>query len=492
MSKKWDISQNVKSIILKVGCLFFIFGLAFIFSMQCDVNIWNNGEAGIDSSVFRTVAMLMTKGYMPYRDTFDHKGPLLYLINCAGMLISYYRGIWVLEFLTIVITFYFMYKTARLFCRSFISIIAVMIASTALYSYFDGGNLTEEYALPFIAFSLYCYTKYFLKLKVRQLEILLCGACFAAVLMLRPNMAVVWCVFSLAVFVHCIVRKAYKTLGKFIALFLAGIGCIVSPIILWLWMKGAFYGFVNDYIFFNLKYTGTGTLIAIWEACMYFLNDTMALWALAIVIYAVYKKTDYLSVCYGVSISLSVYAISVSGLAYDHYGMILVPMYIYPVGFLLGQCDKAMQKEQVAPVFIILYLCVSLALPLWMDGISYMIESYDTRNQEKRSEAVTSIVNYIVNNTTENDKISVYGNWDIIYVLSQRIPASKYSYQFPIGEIDPNRMEEYFTEISAVQPELIVLRQEDEEILSFISNNNYYQVYATATDPSIRVLGKGD
>lgn len=490
MSKQCSIGQTVKETLPKAGGILFLFVLAFIFSMQCGVNIWNNGEAGIDSSVFRTVAMLMTKGYMPYMDTFDHKGPLLYIINYLGMLLSYYRGIWILELLTIFITFYFMYKTARLFCRPLIAGISVMIASTALYSYFDGGNLVEEYALPFIAFSLYCYTRYFLKDEVKKWEIFVCGACFAAVLLLRPNMAVIWCVFSLAVFIHCIVNRAYKVLKKYLILFLAGMSCAVLPVILWIWVNGALYDFVNDYIFFNLKYTGTGTLIDRWNACLYFLKDTVALWALAIVLYAIVKEADYLPICYGCSILLSVYAISVSGLAYDHYGMILIPVYIYPIGFLLGQCDKAMQKERIASVFVILYLSVSLMLPVWLDGISHMIENYDTRDQEKRSEAVTSIVNYIVSNTEEDDKITVYGNWDIIYVLSQRLPASRYSYQSPIGQIDPTRMEEYLAEITSAQPELIVLRQEDEEILSFIANNNYRQVYGTATDPSIRIFGK--
>lgn len=33
----------------------------------------------------------------------------------------------------------------------------LMICITPLYTYFEGGNLTEEYALPFIAAALYIY-----------------------------------------------------------------------------------------------------------------------------------------------------------------------------------------------------------------------------------------------------------------------------------------------------------------------------------------------
>lgn len=49
-----------------------------------------------DSSVFRYVAYVMKKGGIPYRDTFDHKGPVLYLINYLGLLINL-NGVWIVE-----------------------------------------------------------------------------------------------------------------------------------------------------------------------------------------------------------------------------------------------------------------------------------------------------------------------------------------------------------------------------------------------------------
>jgi uncharacterized protein (TIGR02328 family) len=37
----------------------------------------------------RVFAFMVDKGYMPYRDTFDHKGPYVYLLNMLGEKISY-------------------------------------------------------------------------------------------------------------------------------------------------------------------------------------------------------------------------------------------------------------------------------------------------------------------------------------------------------------------------------------------------------------------
>lgn len=45
----------------------------------------------------------------------------------------------------------------------------------------EGGNFTEEYAMPFILWSLYIFLDYFLNEKVSGLRILLCGGMFAFV-----------------------------------------------------------------------------------------------------------------------------------------------------------------------------------------------------------------------------------------------------------------------------------------------------------------------
>ena len=53
----------------------------------------------------------------------------------------------------------------------------------------------------------------------------------------------------------------------------------------------------------------------------------------------------------------------------------------------------------------------------------------------------------IQNLTNENDRITAVGNADILYLLSNRKSASKYSYQYPIGKIYPKIWEEYFDDI---------------------------------------------
>ena len=69
----------------------------------------------------------------------------------------------------------------------------------------------------------------------------------------------------------------------------------------------------------------------------------------------------------------------------------------------------------------------------------------------------------------------MYGNWDIIYLLSERIHATKYSYQFPICEVRPSIKSEYLEELEKELPEIIVIQagHYDSEISGFLDQNGY-------------------
>ncbi len=131
--------------------------LAFLFLLNSPLHPWRCAPTGTDSSVFKTVAFMMDMGYMPYKDSFDHKGPLLYVINYWGQLVAYYRGVWVFEAASMTLTIFMLYKIARLKARVFPSTMIVLTAISMLFGFFEQGNFTEEYAMPFIAIGIYFF-----------------------------------------------------------------------------------------------------------------------------------------------------------------------------------------------------------------------------------------------------------------------------------------------------------------------------------------------
>ena len=54
-------------------------------------------EQGADSSVYLYVAKGILEGDVPYLDRWDHKGPLLYILDLFGLLIHETWGIWIVQ-----------------------------------------------------------------------------------------------------------------------------------------------------------------------------------------------------------------------------------------------------------------------------------------------------------------------------------------------------------------------------------------------------------
>lgn len=193
-------SINKKSELFVLACVFLC--TLFVSLFGCTNNPFTLGIHYTDSSVFIYVAKVILNGGMPYRDTFDHKGPLIYLIDAAGLLIDNNYGIWVIELITIFSIFLFTYKIACLSKCDFWQKIFVMILGTIIFrGYLQGGNFVEEYACAFIIVTLYIFLKFFANTKLKSYEIMFCGMSLGAVCMLRINMAMLWPVMCLAVLV---------------------------------------------------------------------------------------------------------------------------------------------------------------------------------------------------------------------------------------------------------------------------------------------------
>ena len=473
--KKNIYIENIISL-LCAGIMF------FFFSLKSPLHPWVGSDAATDSSVFKTVALMMKKGYMPYKDSFDHKGPLLYIINWIGDCIQSYRGIWIIEFVFMVLTIWIMYKTSRLICNISSSVIVTLLSFSLMFEYFEGGNLTEEYAMVFIAVSLYIFIDYLKNKYVTNCRIIICGLCFGGTLLIRPNMISLWVVMCIAIFIDALVKKQWKELKSFVLFFLIGMFIIVIPIVIWLSSKGALYQCWNDYILFNKEYTSISgdraSISAKWNSFFTFFNTPVFIMALFAQVYSLKKKEKFLNITYLIYMVVTLILICLSGMTYPHYGMILVPLLVYPFAILFGEMLQNPVNENntnILVAIVSIYLLSSIIVPNWVELIKELPDSYKNRNDKKISEVTDTIVDYIVNNTETDDCISVYGNWDIIYVLSDRRHATRYSYQFPVAQVMPSIMDEYINQLAVEQPKVIVVTSGhwDDNITTFLYEYGY-------------------
>lgn len=481
MKEKSDSFENIAAFILS-------FFFAFIFSLQSPVHLWVGSDVNIDSGVFKTISMMMRKGFMPYKDSFDHKGPLLYILNWLGDQIAEYKGIWLVELLFLTVTFYMIYKIARLSCRTVPSFIAAATAISLLFIYFEEGNLTEEYAMPLIAISTYIFLDYFKNNKINHIRLFLCGVTFAGTFLLRPNMIALWFIMCLAVLLKTKLQKELKEAVRFIIFFLLGAAVVFLPIAIWLWVNDALKQCIADFIIFNKEYTsaaanaGRATWANKWTALFFFLNSTVVITAFLSQIYTCKKTKTLCDYSYLIYMFVTLIFICLAGMQYGHYGMVLIPMVVYPLSNIFGSIGK-IENETTAEMigFVVgIYALSVMVLPKWLQLIQGTPAIYTARTNYNISAEVQNIVSEIDRlKLGANEPISVYGNWDIIYVISKRPHATRYSYQFPIGEVKPEIMEEYMKELATELPKVIVVQpgRYDDRVKAFVQENGYTFIY---------------
>lgn len=169
--------------------------------------------------------------------------------------------------------------------------------------------------------------------------------------------------------------------------------------------------------------------------------------------------------------------ICLSGMKYGHYGMILIPIVVYPLSQLFAELEN-LEIKQISKTLILIvgiYMLSSIILPEWITLIDLSVSNYSKRDEDKISDVVKTICILIKDNTLENEVISVYGNWNIIYIISNRMHATRYSYQFPIGKIVPKIMDEYFEELQEELPKIIVIAPKgyNDRMKNFLDINQY-------------------
>lgn len=486
---------KIKTHLKELLPLISLFILAFLVLLTSPCSFLRiNADVNIDPAVFKTVALYMDRGYMPYKDIFDHKGPLLYFYNWIGLRLSYWRGIWLIEIASMMITFWMLYKLCRLVCQKLSSIITIFIVTSILYLYFEGGNLTEEYALAYIATALYIFSDYLLNDKITNLRLFICGFSFGAVCLLRINMIATWLVFCIAVLVKTIRSKQIHEIKRFLLWFILGLLVIILPFLLWLGINGALSDFFDSYILFNMKYSNDphrANLTNKTQAFFAFASNPLVLFSTAITAYLVCQKRDIYHYSLFFYTILSLYLTIMSGQTYGHYGMTLIPICIYPVSYCIHLIDSKMDYKKLIGTVISIYLIATIALPHWYGFFQNILITIDQHGCDVEWSKIDKIVECIEQNTPSDSRIAVFDESCGIYAKSKRLCSSKYAYIYPICLIDLTIMDSYIHDLEENNPSAIVISEsahlDATELYTFMEQNGNYVLFDTIEKSSIYI-----
>lgn len=240
--------------------LIFLFAFAFLIMYICTAsspryaaNPWR------DSNAFFTVGRAMASGLTVYKDIFEQKGPLLYLIHAIASLISdkSFTGVYIMESVCIGVTSFAVYKIASLYITGSLSVASAVLTCFAIANsvFFYTGDSAEEFCLPFLMISLYYFCRYFKnteQYKIRKLTFFLIGFFAGCVAMIKFTLIGFWFAWAAYISLYVwIAKKDFKTAFINAMIFVGGMAAAIIPWVIYFLIKGALYDFMNVYFVIN-------------------------------------------------------------------------------------------------------------------------------------------------------------------------------------------------------------------------------------------------
>ncbi len=336
-----------------IGILFLVFYA--ISTSPITSNFW-----GSDSAFFQMVGRNLNHGLVMYKDIFDIKGPYLFLIEYLGYAAGLGRyGVFIIEIINLCIVLYYIYRSVELVtkknrtqCLIWTCILFFFILACTL----DCGNLSEEYALPYLFASLWMYLRYKVNDHIGN-SAFWYGICFTLASLGRVTNSAFICVLVLDVIINLMLDKKWKELFKCAALFIGGVIISSMPFIIYFISQGALSDMFKAVFTFSFKYSVESTLYE--RIC------TMR-WPLLIVFFMeiLICLKMYRHECKKVIILLLncfvMFMVLTLGNAYIHYYQILIPsmLLVFWMWWQYKEENTATNKG------VIIFICVSIVVNL--------------------------------------------------------------------------------------------------------------------------------
>lgn len=413
-----------------------------------------------DANAYFTMGKGMMNGAVPYRDLFDHKGPLLYLLYGIGYLIDStgFFGIFLIQSIFMSLTMIFCYKIAKLYIDNYFHAIIIsmlvpimtlsgnnLYATSADY----GGGSPDEFITALLTISLYFIIKLFKDNKSNQYKhigkyMFVIGLMVGFVFLLKFNFILFFVGLLVPIYIYLLV-KHIKVFAKSLLLLLAGVIAAVLPYIIYALITNSIKDFVKVYLKFNLTYSGepdTNFLYSLASGLKntvhtvfysYFIFTVIIVFGL---LYFIYKYRSNLLL--NMSIFFS-FLLTMIGISVKPFGYVYIPISIYGLfGYMAiynlvtksgihkseQQKSDKLYKNTIISVFTVFIIFIAT---IGNNGlISQPINRVTRINTIPFQQTIADI---ILSDTPENHSVLEVLTLDYgIYTASGLIPQSRYFY----------------------------------------------------------------
>lgn len=240
------------------AALVFLLGLLWLSSL----NPMFGYTPGPDSGVYLYIGQQILRGAVPYRDVFDNKGPLLYLLNAAGLAVSGESqwGVYALEYTLVSAGLVLAFIAIRRRSTAAVAGLA-MLLWVLMLNRFGFDNHEEYYFYP-----LQCAVVYLvLRGDWREAG---AGAAFAVgllgagALFLKPTGIGLWVSIILVDALLTLRLSTWRPFWRRVFGLLLGILSGSAAFLVYLWAVGALGGFFSSYLLFNFAYSTANGLVS--------------------------------------------------------------------------------------------------------------------------------------------------------------------------------------------------------------------------------------
>lgn len=281
---------------------------------------------GYDAAIFKQMGMAILKGKTIYLDYFDNKGCLLYFLHALCLWLGGDFVILVFQAISLTISLILLDKIISLYKDGATRLYVLLAALVLLLCFYEGGDLTEEWSLPFICYPLYAFLKAYKNDKsLKTSELYYIGLCFGIIAFLRINNAVPFCGFLVCLIIGYLIKKQWKEFIINALSFVGGVLTIAVPCFLYFYIKAGaegVYWMVYGTFLSGFEYLGVSFKVPVMVCLCYFF--VVSLFLLAQIISLKKEK----SLLIPIIIAYLLFALGFGTKCLEHYQIVMIPLYV--------------------------------------------------------------------------------------------------------------------------------------------------------------------
>jgi len=433
-----------------------------------------NSNSNIDAAFFALAGKLVRDGAVPYLAFWDHKPPLIYLIDALALSVSggAIWGVWLATVAALLVTL----GAAVAAWRRMFGAAAAVIAALVLAVSFDVPapfNLTEGFVLPAQAAALLILARWSMTRGRVLVPALGIGALGGIAFLLRPNLIGTPAAVAIAMALTLLITRRAREVAVLLAGCLAGAALVVGPVLLWLGNAGALGAFWDQVFHYNFVYTAASLRARVRAAfegvAVTTVYGTLLLplagWFVAAQRLRASQRdaaaVPPLILCL-VWLPIELALAALPGRPYWHY---FAPM-LLPLASLVALCVSEVFAvvEHTLPGAAsdrwrrraVVVFCIAIAvLPVGRA----LFEARDEGLRSDRGTEVDLAAQYIRANTPPAAPLLVWGHASDIYLSADRKPATRFVYPlalFTPGYADSALVQVFLNDLRASAPPLIL------------------------------------